>query len=124
MEIRPRPWKLLHKKVINEFYGSGRVETVESINTSILDGSGKIIFDNLENCSTIEHIVKCVNEYEDLKNEIKQSRETIDKMAEYIKGWDIDEDICKNVPDEQCRTFNYDVTCKKCVIRYFKNEQD
>lgn len=57
-----------------------------------------------------------------LLNLIQKQEAIIDKMAEYMKEKDIDEDICtKNVINPQLCNEEYS-NCKECIKEYFKKE--
>ncbi len=53
---------------------------------------------------------------------IEKQEKIIDKMADYMKEKDIDEDICtKNVINPQLCNEEYS-NCKECIKEYFKKE--
>lgn len=57
-----------------------------------------------------------------LKEFHNENVKIIDKMAEYIKELDIDEDICtKNVINPQLCNEEYS-NCKECIKEYYKKE--
>lgn len=66
--------------------------------------------------ATIERTIKTV------LNLIQKQEAIIDKMAEYMKEKDIDEDICtRNVINPQLCNEEYS-NCKECIKEYFKKE--
>ena len=48
-------------------------------------------------------------------------KKQIDLMAEYIATLDIEEDICKNIKNDNCDKMNFG-ECEYCIKQYFENK--
>ena len=72
------------------------------------------------------HAKDMVHEYDvDMIDKVKgdnvKSFKTMRKMAEYIAGLDIEEDICSKIQNENCDKMDL-VECEFCLIRYFEKK--
>lgn len=70
----------------------------------------------------LEHLIQA---YKEQQAEPKKKDKIIDKMAEMINNYDIDEDICKQMGDIiNCNEFADEEECKKCIKQYFERKAD
>ena len=96
------------------------------VNSEFEASSKEILLQYIEVLENKIHAKERVHEYDmDMIDEVKgravKLYKTIDEMAAYINGTDIDEDICKKIKNPPCKK-DIEADCINCIAQYFIKE--